>query len=119
MTTKTKPKCPSCGQVFRPGHHWHGANYCRALLLLDTLVDHSGMSAAELAKQCGMPFGDAQKGMTKLRDHDAVDFWCEERDQGGIRYRFRAKLDHETLREAFLEHVRRAEAVAAEKNIFA
>ena len=95
MSTKTIASCPSCGKRFLKGYSWAGANYCRALLLLEALPDHPGMSTAELGEACGISYGDAAKGMLRLRELDAVRYESEERDTGGVRYRFYPRADHE------------------------
>ena len=111
---KTTSSCPSCGRLFSPDATWHGANFCRALLLLDILAEEPGLSAFELGEKCGMTFPDASRGMAKLRDRNVVDFWPEEREQGGIRYRFRSKVDHDYQRGEFLKKVERQEVLAAQ-----
>ena len=109
MSTKTMASCPSCRRRFIPGTHWKGSNYCRAMLLLEALPDHPGMSAAELGQACSISYGDAAKGMLKLRQLDAVRYESEERDTGGVRYRFYPQDDHEQQLADFRILVRQIE----------
>lgn len=111
VASTTRPLCPSCGRMFIPGVFWSGANYCRALYLMSALPEHEGSSAAELAEATGMTFGDAAKGMTRLRERDAVRFEAEERGQGGgFRYRFYSRDDHEAQLTSLTTFVQQLES---------
>jgi hypothetical protein len=88
MTIETYPVCPQCNRAFAPGQWWQGANYCRGLFLLNEIYVKSGLSAWELSQESGMAYRDVTKGLQKLRDWDIVVTETEEREQGGIRYRY-------------------------------
>ena len=88
MATEVFPVCPSCGERFAPGQWWTGANYCRGLFLLSAIGGNPGSSAWELSQATSMPYRDVTKGLQKLREWALVGLVAEERDQGGIRYRY-------------------------------
>jgi hypothetical protein len=105
-----RPHCPSCGRVCEPGTTWKGSNYCRGLVLLRFIEDQPGLSGWELAQISGVPYTDATRGLAKLREHGVVRTESEERDQGGIRYRYRPD-GGAPARARFMEALRRAEAL--------
>lgn len=108
MVTKIYPSCPSCGRIFRPGLSWKGANYCRGLLLLRFIEDEPGLSGWELSQRTSMSYEDATRGLTKLRSHAMVTTEVEERDAGGIRYKYYPA--HDTVqRQHFMATLRVAE----------
>lgn len=82
------PKCPHCDLEFRPGIFWNQANYCRGRFLLPVIEANPGLSTWELHQKSGMPYALVSKGIAKLRDWELVVFESEDRDQGGIRYRY-------------------------------
>jgi hypothetical protein len=87
-TRRAPPVCPSCGRTFAPGSTWAGANYCRGLILLRFIDDRPGLSGWELSKASGVPYTDATRGLSKLREYDLVRTVEEEREAGGVRYRY-------------------------------
>ncbi len=96
MSTTTFPVCPSCERTFAPGIWWDGANYCRGVFLLGAIYDNPGLSAWELSERTGMPYRNVTSGLQKLRQWSSVDIVqaeSEERDSGGIRYRYFPILD--------------------------
>ena len=80
--------CAYCGRVFGPGANWHGLNYCRAAYLLPIIAEHPGLSAWELATVSKMGYAEVTKGLVKARAWEVVTVEPEERDAGGIRYRY-------------------------------
>ena len=74
------------------------------------IEDSPGISAWELSELTGMSYQNASRGLTKLRDHQVVEFRSEERDNGGIRYRHYPLEDAEKAREGFALVVRQVEA---------
>ena len=106
---RTRPTCPSCGRVCEPGATWKGANYCRGLILLGLIKDTPGLTGWELSQASGLPYPDATRGLTKLREYSVVSTESEERIQGGVRYRYWPSGDT-TAHELFLETLRRVES---------
>lgn len=90
LETKSIPKCRYCGRSFNVGDQWHGANYCRAAFLVEFVADHPGLTTWEISQESGVAYSVTSKGLTKARDHGLVEFTPEERDAGGVRYRYRA-----------------------------
>lgn len=90
MTVKTYPRCPRCNRMLQPGTHWFTINLCRLLILLEAVESEPDLSTAELAMRTGMSYADASKAMTFARSHDLVTLEPEDREQGGVRYRYRA-----------------------------
>ena len=81
--------CPSCGHLIGlEGDGDHGVNYCRGLFLLPFIAANPGLSGWELAQLSGLPYASAVRGTQKLRDGQAALVEPEERDQGGIRFRY-------------------------------
>ena len=110
VTVKTDPKCPSCGKLFTAGTFWQGANFCRGLFLLSMIADRPGLSAWELSDLAGMSMQDAQRGLTKLRSWDVVEYAPEPRSDGdSFRYRFTPLPDHEDQYARFLAATQRVE----------
>jgi DNA-binding IclR family transcriptional regulator len=102
-------ECPSCRKDLDAAPFWVGANYCRGLYLLEVIASNPGMSGWELSQLTGMPNHNVTSGLTKLREWWVVDARAEERDQGGIRYRYFSLTDA-PRRKAFEEAARAAEA---------
>lgn len=88
MVTKTYPVCGYCNRSFGPAESWHGSNYCRAVFLLEFIGEHPGLSAWEIAKASGMPYAGVTRGLEKAREWELLECVTEEREQGGIRYRY-------------------------------
>jgi DNA-binding transcriptional regulator GbsR (MarR family) len=103
------PACPSCNEPLKAGSSWIGANYCRGLFLLKAVAVTPGLSAWELSEHTGMVYKDVSNGLQKLREWDIVLTKAEERDQGGVRYRYYPAPDA-PQRSAFEEAARSAEA---------
>lgn len=101
MTEQEYPRCRGCGREFSPGTSWANANSCRVAFLLPIIAEHPGISAWELSKAAGMDPGAVTKAMTKAREAFAAALtWVpEEREAGGVRYRF-------TVTESWSEAVR-------------
>jgi predicted transcriptional regulator len=57
-----------------------------------------------------MPYTDAGRGLAKLREHGVVSTESEQREAGGVRYRYRAG-GNPAVRARFMEVLRRAEAL--------
>ena len=92
-SVKTYPVCPKCGRKFTPGTQWYGINFCRATLLLEAIYANPGLSTAELAGITGLVYGQAVKGMEKVRSYgdEIVTLEAEVREAGGTRYRYWAQ----------------------------
>lgn len=88
MNVATLPKCRFCGREFRQGEWWSWANMCRASHLLPIIVDNPGLSAWELSQVSGLNYQDTSKGLQKARDGGLVTTEAEDREAGGIRYRY-------------------------------
>ena len=89
MVTITYPECAYCGKTFTPGDTWLNANYCRAVFLTLFVKEHPNLSTWELSQATGMLFSDALKGMGKAREWGLVICLAEDRENGGIRYRYK------------------------------
>jgi hypothetical protein len=87
-------KCPGCERDLVPEGQWHGANFCRGLFLMDSIAENPGQSAWELSKSTGLSYAQCAKGLAKIRAQDAIGYEPEDRDGGGIRYRFYPLPDH-------------------------
>ena len=88
MVTKVYPACTFCGGSFGPADSWHGSNFCRAAFLLEFIEEHPGLSAWEIAQQSDMPYAGVTRGLAKAREWELLDCAPEDREQGGIRYRY-------------------------------
>jgi hypothetical protein len=106
----TPTACPSCGRVCEAGATWTGSNYCRGFTLLEFIQDNPGLSGWELAEISGVPYADATRGLAKLREYGAVATEAEEREAGGIRYRY-SPAENPLAIERFLSALRRAEGL--------
>jgi hypothetical protein len=94
VTQSTYPACPKCGRRFIPGEYWSGANYCRSRFLVELVRDNEGLSAWELSQiSGGMTYSDVSKGLQKSRDSKVVTTQAEDREQGGVRYRYSVSPD--------------------------
>jgi hypothetical protein len=82
------PRCPSCARAFTPGSTWKAANYCRGLLLLQFIDERPGLTGWQLSQQSGIPYTDATRGLAKLREYHLVRTEDEEREAGGVRFRY-------------------------------
>jgi hypothetical protein len=82
---QSKIACPSCGRAFEPGASRVGINYCRGAALLQFIDAEPGLTAWELSRVSGIGYIDA-RGLSKLREYDAVITEAEEREAGGFRY---------------------------------
>jgi DNA-binding IclR family transcriptional regulator len=105
---KGYPSCPSCGRQCEPGVTWKGANYCRGLILLRFIEDQPGLSGWELSQLSSVPYSDATRGLSKLREWKLVRPDSEDRGDGTIRYRY-WPINDSGLRARFMEVVRRVE----------
>jgi hypothetical protein len=114
-TTKKKafrpPACPSCGRRFEAGLTWPGANFCRGFTLLPFIEENPGLSGWELSQLAGMDYSDASRGLARLREYSAVATEAEEREAGGIRYRY-SSAENPLAIERFLAVLRRAEGLS-------
>ena len=79
-------ECQVCGRAIVPGIFQ--VNFCRAFMALDFVALHPGLTTWELAKKTGVSYGEMMEGLNKARLHDWVFAVQEEREQGGIRYRY-------------------------------
>jgi hypothetical protein len=93
QTDSTYPICPHCQREFVPGTYWQGSNVCKAGYLMTVAEAHPGLSAWELGEMAGLKYADASRAMLKARNLDLVDYTKEDRDRGGVRYRFFAKAE--------------------------
>ena len=89
MVQATKMLCKTCGRPFGLDQAWMGINYCRARLLVEVVRNAPGLSAWELSRLSGLPYGETNRGLTKGRDWGIFDLVQEDRTQGGFRYRYR------------------------------
>jgi predicted transcriptional regulator len=67
------------------------------------IAERPGLSAWELSGLSGLSYAQCSKGLQKLRDIEAVKYEAEERESGGIRYRFYPKEDYEVQRDRVAE----------------
>jgi hypothetical protein len=63
-------------------------NYRRAVEALGWIRAYPGKSAWELSSISGIVYADMSKGLQKGREYGLFRVESEERDQGGIRYRY-------------------------------
>ena len=101
-------ECPVCGRGIYDsrGVGMYDAflrNYCRALLALEFIASHEGLTAWEISQQSGIPYVDVSKGLQKARERQWGRTREEERDQGGKRYRYWS-LEPERLVDIKAEH---------------
>ncbi len=87
MPEVKNPSCPSCEQSL-DADGIQGVNYCRALFLLPFIEAAPGLTGWELSQRSGLSYGATVRGTQRLRDRDAVVAEAEDRDQGGIRFRY-------------------------------
>ncbi len=80
--------CPACGNILADPRSMYCINECRGLYLWETIVEHPGLSAWELHMLTGMSYKDVSSGLEKARALGWVKGVSEEREQGGIRYRY-------------------------------
>jgi HK97 family phage major capsid protein len=52
----TTARCPLCKRDLNVGEQYAGANYCRALAIVDVLARHPGATAWELSQLAGVPY---------------------------------------------------------------
>lgn len=76
--------------------------------MLEHIDATPGLSAWELSQVCGLEYSGVQKGLIRLREYSAVRFEAENREAGGVRYRYHP--GQPAQRVAFLQAVREAEA---------
>lgn len=93
--------CPVCNRDLYVDQYWAGINACRGLALLPWVETHPNMTAWELSKLSGMAYSQVSKGMAKLRDMEAVNYESEDREVGGIRYRYSPSEDHKERKSRF------------------
>jgi hypothetical protein len=110
ILSRKVPLCPSCGRAFEPGMTWPGANFCRGLTLLRFIEDQPGLSAWELSQASSIPYADTTHGLAKLREYRVVRAESEEREAGGVRYRYWS-ISNPAVRARFVETLRRVEAL--------
>ena len=89
QNVKVYPQCPHCNRTFTPGKTWLNANFCRATFLTAFLKDNPNLTTWELSQKTEMLYSDAVKGMAKAREWGLVICTAEERNGGGIRYRYK------------------------------
>ena len=90
LNMKAYPKCDHCGKRFTPGSSWKGANHCRFAYLLPFITAHPGLSSAELAELSHIPYFLVKNALQMARDAGLVEAVAEEREIGGMRYRYRS-----------------------------
>lgn len=106
----SRPSYPSCARTIEPGASWKGSNHCKAAVLLPVIDSNPGLSTWELSHLCGVLYRDVARGLSKLREHEAVLVEKEDRGDGSYRYRHWPVGDP-AVRQRFMEIVRRAEAL--------
>ena len=67
---------------------YKGINYRRAVKAYDIVRANPGKTAWELASLSGIIYADMSKGLQKGREHGLFRFESEDRNQGGVRYRY-------------------------------
>ena len=103
MVTKAWPACRHCGRDFGPGDAWMRANYCRALYVAEELEREPGRTAWEISQTTGMPYPAVSKGLIKAREWQLVNITeTEQRDAGGVRYRYAVSEELADIREQWL-----------------
>ena len=65
-----------------------GINYRRAALALSWVRQHPGKTAWELSNISGIVYAELSKGLQKGRENGLFRAVSEERNQGGVRYRY-------------------------------
>ena len=103
MVTKTYPVCEFCHRSFGPSESWPGSNFCRAAFLLKFISVNPGLSAWEISKGSGMPYAGVSRGLTKAREWELLECTTEERDQGGIRYRYTVTPGWASIMETWMK----------------
>lgn len=88
MDSSKYPQCNVCHKTFAPGATWKSANFCRAAYLLEYIAEHPGLTAWELHLQTNIGYRYVGKGLMKARDYNTLTWVEEEREQGGVRYRY-------------------------------
>lgn len=96
------PKCSYCGRSFGPGTQWSGSNYCRAAFLLPHVAENPGQTTWDYSQISGLPYAEAVKGLEKAREWQVVEYQAEEKQAGGIRYRYTVKPTYETTIQEWL-----------------
>jgi len=96
-------ECPNCKREFVRGITWKGSNYCRGLFLMDQGKNSPGLSGWELSELTGLPYRDTVRGLERARDYDAIEARAEDKENGGIRYRYWPYPDHSTRRDAMAQ----------------
>jgi len=75
-----------------------GINYRRAAAAVPWIRDNPGKTAWELAGLSGIVYAEMSKGLQKGREYGLFRLESEDRNQGGVRYRyFLADTAEETL----------------------
>jgi len=103
-------KCGVCGRQISTG--MFQANYCRAFLALDLVGSYPGKTVWELAQASEIPYADLSTGLEKARSHQWVSAVAEDREQGGIRYRYFPLADQGWREDAYKAHIKAVEKVA-------
>ncbi len=78
--------CEICGRQFQPGTYQ--ANICRAFRALALVALYPGLTAWGLAQKSEIVYAEISEGLTKARANSWVGLREEQREQGGIRYRY-------------------------------
>ena len=93
MVTQTHfPVCPHCQREFVPGTTWFQANFCRLAFLIPIIEQYPGETAWQLAQRSGLVYADASAALAKGRAYNLFLLESEQRDNGGVRYRYRATV---------------------------
>ena len=94
--------CEVCGRPMAAGIFQ--VNVCRAFVALAIVDEAPGLTAWELSKRSGITYADISEGLNKARANSWVEAVQEDRDQGGIRYRYSPLADNAVLAEAKRGH---------------
>jgi len=86
LDTLSTTTCPECGRGLRMG--MHQLSYCAAFIVLQIVEARPGKTAWELAQMSGIPYSSVTKGLNRARAEAWVGIEAEDREQGGIRYRY-------------------------------
>ena len=86
MATQTAIACPECSESLEGSRPF--INLCRATFAAALVRDYPGETAWGLSIKTGEPYSTISKGLQKGREDDLFILESEEREKGGIRYRY-------------------------------
>ncbi len=78
-------------------------NFRRAAAALEVIRQNPGKTAWELASISGTVYADISKGLQKGRENGLFRVESEDRNQGGVRYRYWAADDADAILEVWKE----------------